>query len=332
MENVMLNRFKGCFLGLAVGDALGAPVEFLSIEKIKEKYGENGIAEFDVWDGFKPGYYSDDTQLSLATAKGCIHAHFNLMRDGEARSQEFVYLSYVEWLESLKDPFRARHPGYTCMHVLQSGERGSIGNPINDSTEASGIFRTAPVGLAFPPGMAFREAADYAALTHGHPSAYYAAAFFAETIAQIIEGKSLQDAIELSIEQLVAFDNHQDLLKYLEIALELFISQKSVEDSISQFGECVSAAEVLALGVFCALKHVFEFSEGVRAAVNHSGISTSSGLVTGAILGTLLGHEGISDNWVSQLENSNEIIEIAEDMHKVFKLGERISFEKYSLE
>lgn len=319
-------------LGLAIGDALGAPVEFLSLEKIKEKYGEMGIAEFDVWDGFKPGSYTDDTQLSLATAKGCIHAHFNLMRDGESRSQEFVYKSYEEWLESLKDPICVRHPGYTCMNVLQSGERGSIGNPINDSTEASGLLRTASVGLSFPPGMAFREGADYAALTHGHPSAYFSAGFVSEIIAQIIEGKSLQDAVELSIEQLVVFDNHRDLLQNLETALELFISQVPVEEAFPKLGKGVTAAEVLAISVFCSLKHVFEFPAGVKAAVNHSGASTTTGLVTGAILGTLLGYEAIPDTWGSQVENSQEIIEIAEDMYKVFKQGERISFEKYSLE
>ncbi len=328
----MLNRFKGCLLGLAIGDALGAPVEFLSLEKIKEKYGEKGIEEFDVWDGFKPGSYTDDTQLSLETAKGCISAHSNLMREGESRSQEFVYKRYSEWLESLKDPFLVRHPGYTCMNVLQSGERGSIGNPINDSTEASGLLRTASVGLAFPPGMAFREGADYAALTHGHPCAYFAAGFFAEIIAHIIEGKSLQDALELSIEQLTAFDNHEDLLHYVEMALEFFINKTPVEESITKLGEGVTAAEVLAIGVFCSLKHVFEFPEGVQAAVNHSGASTSSGLVTGAILGTLLGHEAIPEAWSFRVENAQEITEIAEDMHKVFKQGERISFEKYSLE
>jgi ADP-ribosylglycohydrolase len=328
----MLNRFKGCLLGLAIGDALGAPVEFFSLEKIKEKYGETGISEFDVWNGFNQGYYSDDTQLSLATARGCIHAHYNLMRDGEAHSQEFVYKSYQKWLDNLKDPFKARHPGYTCMNVLQSGERGSIENPVNESTEVSGLLRTAPVGLAFPPGMAFREAADYAALTHGHPSAYFAAAFLAEMIAQIIEEKSLQDAVEMSIEQLTAFDNHQDLLRYLDIALELFIKQKSVEECIAQLGGSISAAEVLTLGVFCTMKHLDEFSEGVKTSVNHSGISTSSGLVTGAVLGALLGDEGIPDDWIAQLENASEITEIAEDMYKVFKLGERISFDRYSLE
>jgi len=328
----MLNRFKGCLLGLAVGDALGAPVEFLSLEIIKEKYGEKGIVEFDVWNGFKSGFYTDDTQLSLATAKGCISAQSNLMREGKSHSQEFVYKRYEEWLENLKDPFHVRHPGYTCMNVLQSGEKGSIGNPINDSTEASGLLRTAPVGLAFPPGMAFREGADYAALTHGHPSAYFAAGFLAEIVAQIIEGKSLQDAVELSIEQLVAFDNHVELLRYVEAALELFINQASVEESISKLGKGISAAEVLAISVFCALRHVFEFPEGIQAAVNHSGTSTSSGLVTGAILGTLLGFDAIPDNFGKSVENSQDIIEIAEDMHKIFKKGERISFEKYSLE
>jgi ADP-ribosylglycohydrolase len=328
----MLHRFKGCLLGLAIGDALGAPVEFLSLDKIREKYGDTGIKDFDGWDGFKPGSYSDDTQLSLATAKGCIHAHYNLMREGESRSQEFVYKRYQEWLESLKDPLMVRRPGYTCMNVLQSGERGSIGNPVNDSIEASGLLRTAPVGLAFPPGMAFREGADYAALTHGQPSSYYAAGFFAEIIAHVIEDKSLQDAVELSIEQLTAFDNHKDLLQSVEKALELFINQSSVQDSISQLGEGVTAAEVLAIGVFCSLKHVFEFPEGVRASVNHSGASTTTGLVTGAILGTLLGHEALPEEWSAQVENAQDLAEIAEDMHKVFKQGERISFEKYSLE
>jgi ADP-ribosylglycohydrolase len=328
----MLNRFKGCLLGLAIGDALGAPVEFLSLEKIKGKYGEKGIAEFDVWDGFKPGSFTDDTQLSLATAKGCIRAHLNLMRDGESRSQEFVYKSYEEWLKSLKDPFWVRHPGYTCMNVLQSGKRGTIGDPINDSTEASGLFRTASVGLAFPPGMAFREGADYAALTHGHPSAYFAAGFFAELIAQISDEKSLQDAVELSIEQLTAFDNHQDLLKHVEQALESFINQTPFEESIPELGEGVTAPEVLAIGLYCSLNNASQFSDGIRAAVNLSGMSTSCGLVTGAILGTLLGYDAIPESWVSELENSQEIADIADDMHKVFKQGERISFEKYSLE
>jgi ADP-ribosylglycohydrolase len=328
----MLNRFKGCLLGLAVGDALGAPVEFLHLDKIKKEYGEEGIVDFAGWNGFKPGTYTDDTQLSLATAKGCINGHLNLLREGESHSLDFMYRRYKKWLEEMEDPNRVRHPGYTCMHVLQSGEGGSVASPINDSTEASGLLRTSAVGLAFPPGMAFREGKDYAALTHGHPSAYYAAGFLSEVVARIVEGKTLQDAIELSIEQLADFDNHQDLLKHIEAALELFIDQSPPEESIPKLGLGVTAAEVLAAGLFCALKYVSDFPGGVKAAVNQSGNSSSTGLVTGAILGALLGDGAIPEKWISSLEDSGEIIVLAEDMYKVFKLGERISFEKYSME
>lgn len=328
----MLNRVKGCLLGQAVGDALGAPVEFLSLPEIKGKYGDKGIGDFDVWNGFKPGFYTDDTQLAIATAKGCLSAQFNLMRDGEARALECMHKRYMEWLDNLKDPFRVRHPGYTCMNVLQSGKKGTIDDPVNDSTEASGLFRTAPVGLAFPPGMAFREGAEYAALTHGHPSAYFSAGFLSEMIAQIIEGKSLQDAVEMSIEQLIAFESHEDLLRYLEVAMESFISQEPVEESIPKIGEGISAAEVLAVSIYCSLKFATEFQRGVKAAVNQSGSSTSAGLVTGAILGTFLGLEAIPEAWISQVENSQEMIEIGQDMFKVFKQGERIPFEKYALE
>jgi ADP-ribosylglycohydrolase len=327
----MLHRFKGCLLGLAIGDALGAPVEFLQWDKIKERYGEKGIIDFDAWNGFEPGTYSDDTQLSLATAKGCINAHMNLLREGESHSLDFMYKRYVRWLEGLEDPQQVRRPGYTCMHVLQSGDQGSVGNPINTSTESTGLLRTAPVGLAFPPSMAFREGKDYAALTHGHPSAYYAAGFLSELIAHIVEGKGLQDAIELSIEQLADFENHQDLLKHIETALELFMDQGPLEESIPQLGKGVEAAEVLSTGIFCSLKFSSDFPDGIQAAVNHSGNSSSTGLVSGAILGTILGNEAIPEKWISGLEDSQEIIEIAEDMFRVFKQGERIPFEKYSL-
>ena len=71
----MINKYRGCLLGLAIGDALGAPVEFLSLKDIKQRYGPNGISDFAGWKNFEPGSYTDDTQMSLATAVGCIKAH-----------------------------------------------------------------------------------------------------------------------------------------------------------------------------------------------------------------------------------------------------------------
>jgi hypothetical protein len=114
----MLNKYKGCLLGLAVGDALGAAVEFMSSSEIKNKYGEGGIQDFDEWGRFRAGSYTDDTQMVLATAKGCINAADEWKTDGVFEPTPYVYGEYLDWLETQNDPFERRAPGNTCLSAL----------------------------------------------------------------------------------------------------------------------------------------------------------------------------------------------------------------------
>lgn len=66
-------RFRGCMLAGAVGDALGGPIEFLSIEKIRARYGSSGIT--GMVDGHWPaGSITDDTQMTLFTGEGVLRA------------------------------------------------------------------------------------------------------------------------------------------------------------------------------------------------------------------------------------------------------------------
>jgi len=162
----MISKYQGCLLGLAIGDALGAPVEFLTLSEIKRQYGEHGITDFTQWGRFKPGSYTDDTQMSLSTAIGCIRSYQRWKSRGTCNPASVVYRRYLEWLESQKDPDRRRAPGTTCLTALGSGKMGSIEERINNSKGCGGVMRTAPVGLAFPPGSAFQEGAAYAAVNH----------------------------------------------------------------------------------------------------------------------------------------------------------------------
>ena len=62
-------RWRGCLLGGAVGDALGAPVEFMSLAEIHERFGPAGIVDYTTaFD--RPGSITDDTQMTLFTAEG----------------------------------------------------------------------------------------------------------------------------------------------------------------------------------------------------------------------------------------------------------------------
>jgi ADP-ribosyl-[dinitrogen reductase] hydrolase len=72
-----LDRIRGCLLGGAVGDALGAPVEFMSTDEIRAAFGPDGIEEFAFAYG-RRGAVTDDTQMTLFTAEGLIRAEVRL--------------------------------------------------------------------------------------------------------------------------------------------------------------------------------------------------------------------------------------------------------------
>ena len=65
------SRIRGCILGGAVGDALGAPVEFMGLAQIRSRFGEHGPSDYAEWAG-PTGGITDDTQMTLFTAEGVI--------------------------------------------------------------------------------------------------------------------------------------------------------------------------------------------------------------------------------------------------------------------
>ena len=79
-------------------------------------------------------------------------------------------------------------------------------------------------------------------------------------------------------------------------------------------GEGWVAEETLGISLYCALKHQDDFSAGLLASVNHKGDSDSTGAVTGNILGALHGYSRIEEKWKKNLELSDVILEIADDL------------------
>ena len=90
--------FRGCLLGGAVGDALGAPVEFMSLAEIREMFGRSGITEFTTAFDRK-GAITDDTQMTLFTAEGLLRAHVaGATKNGSSAIAAIVSNAYARWL------------------------------------------------------------------------------------------------------------------------------------------------------------------------------------------------------------------------------------------
>jgi ADP-ribosylglycohydrolase len=157
------------------------------------------------------------------------------------------------------------------------------------------------------------------------------AGFLAQTIAHIIEGKTLHEAVELGIRHLIKYDGHEETLKKIMLAIELSFSLESVENAILELGEGTGGEEALAIALYCSLKYFYDFRKGVQAAVNHSGVSDTTGTIAGAILGALLGGEDLPRTWTSNLENAQSVDQLAVDSLTIFKGHRSLPIKRYPL-
>jgi len=319
--NARVSQYEGCLVGLALGDALGAPVEFLELDQILKEYGPEGICGLEPWREFRAGYFTDDTQMSLATARGCIDAYLALRHGQPWRPAQAVYGRYLAWLRTQDIPYMNRAPGATCLWSLRTGRMGTVEAPLNSRKGCGGVMRVAPVGLAFPPGQAFIHGAECAAITHGHPSGYLPAGVLAGLISCLLEGRSLDRALDFSVAELKRQLGHEETLAAIDAAYRLASDGVPPSSAIPELGGGWVGEEALAIALYCALSRRDDWEMAVLMAVNHSGDSDSTGCITGAILGALHGLEALPSPWVAQLESVSGIRAIAHDLFRVVREG-----------
>ncbi len=314
-----LDHYRGCLLGLAIGDALGAPVEFMSLAAIKHAYGAHGITDLEDWSGFPAGSYTDDTQMTLSTVEGMLAAYRQSQeREETVDWKAHVYQAYLRWLETQNQAYQRRAPGNTCLTALRSGVMGVTARPINNSKGCGGVMRTAPVGLVFQAREAFEHGVDYAALTHGHPSGYLSAGFMAALIACLVEGDSLPLAVERCTALLGTHPNHEETLDQIVRATRAHRQGVDVESAILSLGEGWVGEEALGIALFCALRYADDYKAAVIAAANHDGDTDSTASMAGAIVGTRSGASAIPSAWIEQVENRPLLEQMALQLHTYF--------------
>lgn len=180
-------RVAGCLLGGAVGDALGAPIEFMRLPAIRKRFGPAGLTDYAPAYG-RLGAITDDTQMTLFTAEGLLRAVCRGRLKGICHAPTAFHFAYLRWLktqgyECPGDGFRTatedlprfdpdgtmpngwlstvrelrvqRGPGNTCLAALRSGRFGRVEDrePINDSKGCGGVMRAAPAAGTFREGV-----------------------------------------------------------------------------------------------------------------------------------------------------------------------------------
>ncbi|WP_203885984.1 ADP-ribosylglycohydrolase family protein [Planotetraspora kaengkrachanensis] len=335
------SRVRGCLLGGAVGDALGAPIEFDSLNVIRRNHGREGLTDFvHDWRG-KVGLVTDDTQMTLFTVEGLIRAGVLQREKGVGGAEvDIVRNAYLRWLDTQEHQappaadglvrtgwlreqawlYSRRAPGNACL----SGLRRNLGplagpgmpGPVNPGSKGCGtVMRSAPFGLAAPDASsAFRLAAECAQITHGHPTGYVAAGAFASIVFFVSRGGTVSQAVRETLRLIAERPAHEETTAAVEAAVALAGEGRPSPEAVETLGGAWVAEEALAIGVYCALVGEDDIDRALLLAVNHSGDSDSTGSVCGNLLGARHGEAALSQSWLSRLEGRDTVIELADDL------------------
>ncbi|MFC2173508.1 ADP-ribosylglycohydrolase family protein [Acidobacteriota bacterium] len=190
----------------------------------------------------------------------------------------------------------------------------------NGSKGCGGVMRIAPAGLILTRDP-FEAGCDLAAITHGHPTGFYAAGCMAQIIYELSYGASLETAAACSLERLTDPETDETRAAVM-MALDLAVNSEGTAEDVEKLGKGWVAEEALAIALYCALK-ASDFTSGVLLAVNHGGDSDSTGSIAGNLLGLIHGERGVPQYWLERLELRDVIAEIAYDLWLHFGEGEK---------
>ncbi|EIV93039.1 ADP-ribosylglycohydrolase [Frankia sp. QA3] len=337
---LMRDRVRGCLLGGALGDALGAGIEFQSLAEIRQEHGPAGVVRLTEAYGVHAPL-TDDTQMTLFTAEGLIRASVRGRSKGIVDPPSVLWGAYRRWLttQARTSPaggasnhadgwlaaqpvlYARRAPGNACLSGLRRDTMGTLAQPANpDSKGCGAVMRSAPFGLLGRGAeTSFDHAVEGAVLTHGHPTGYLAAGAFAWIIATVLAGASIAEAALSALGRLAAERNGREVTAALRAALSRAMEGAPTPERVESLGGGWIAEEALSIAVYCAVAAPDDPRVALLAAVNHSGDSDSTGAICGNLIGVAVGEQALPADWVRELEGYELVRQVADDLVTEFE-------------
>ena len=276
VASTLAARARGAYLGLAIGDALGATVEFMTAAEIRIRHGTHQDLIGGGWLKLKPGQVTDDTQMSLALGAAIIGSGgWELGAIAER---------WVAWLRS-----KPIDVGNTCRRgITRVMGGGGLESPRSEGDAGNGaLMRNLPTVLfAFhDDDLLVRLSLEQAHITHNHPLSDAAIVCVARMLARLLQGgdqgdcladcRGLADAL-VGVHRCFRFDPYPRLaspyvVDTLQTVLHAFFNSASFEE--------------------CLVK-----------TVNLGGDADTTGAIVGMLAGALYGEAAIPARWLRRLD------------------------------
>ena len=294
-DDALSDRYRGVLLGKAVGDALGATLEFMSRDAIQGQYGTLRDIVGGGWLSLPAGEVTDDTQMALCIARSIVEeGRF----DPQAVSRRFV-----EW-------YRSNPPdiGNTTRHALQqlasgvpwdeAGWNTHLAMRPRDASNGS-VMRCAPVAMLhrLDPEANATSSIDSSRITHANPLCTEGCVVLNAAMATLLNEPNsnpiaIAEAVATSDEMLRALDS---------------ISSQTPE-ALDAGGYVLATLQ----SAFWAVTTHHTLEDAVVAAVNLGQDADTTGAVAGALAGAKWGASAIPERWLEALIARDELTSLAD--------------------
>lgn len=289
---------RGVLLGLACGDALGAPVEFEGRAEIAERY-PGGLRDFTSggWLSVVPGETTDDTRMAVDLAK--------TLNETDPPDMSDLGRRFAAWLrEQPKDIGTTTRfaigrfiagdawdvAGRAALDAL--GERNAASN--------GSLMRCAPVAIRFAgdPECLRQVSVDSSRVTHAEPRCVWSSVALNQAIAHLLRGGDRAGMVGAAI---------ADIELESVVQAVTSASSKAAQD-LNGRGYVLSALSI----AFWAVATTESLADAIVAAVMIGDDTDTNGAVTGALAGARYGEEAIPSRWLDLLHGRDDLIDLAD--------------------
>lgn len=300
------DKFSGCLVGLAIGDALGMPFEGMRSGAIQKRYQQ--VTEFVPARGLALGQYTDDTKMMFCIAE-------SIAEKGHVDPDD-VAQRFIAWFDSGD----LRGMGRSCLEGIlnlklgvswrESGRRGkwAAGN--------GAAMRIAPVGLIDADDLERLERDCWAIsiITHDNSEAVAGATAVAYAIALIVTSGVNEQAF---LQEIASFVGESHVARHLKKAQSLIEADTPSENALAALGTTGYVVETVASALYCFLRTPSDFLTTVSAAVRGGGDTDTIAAIAGAISGAYNGIANMPEHLVGQVEDSNRLQELGGAIYRL---------------
>ena len=325
-----LDKFQGCLIGVAIGDTLGHPFEGMLREQIYSRFSD--FKEFITSNNKLFNTYTDDTQLTLHTAKALIQ--------GSGFNTDDIIREYVEWLE---DP--PIGPGYGCISSIQKLKYGISWKKAASNSGGNGTaMRVSPIGLFYSKDTKNLKkfVLQSSIITHSHPAASAGAIVIASAIAFLIDKtketefsvdeffnviiSSISDSREEIWDEFIEILNkvknslnislEAGLIKFSQVGVK---SPYFIEDYLGKAFVHPYTLSTVACAIFIFLKNLNSFEECIFQLAAAGGDCDTVGAIGGSLAGVYFGMDNIPPDLIQLVRDNKSILKISEELWLKFK-------------